>query len=104
LTGWQKVLAASLNQQKELSINILASGTLEEPKISIQSSIEKLFSAAIGAKIKEKADKLKDKFADEISGKVGDISGLDGKLGDFNQWTELLNENDDLLKKLKPKL
>ena len=104
LTGWQKGLAASLNQQKELSINILASGTLEEPKISIQSSIEKLFSAAIGAKIKEKADKLKDKFADEISGKVGDISGLDGKLGDFNQWTELLNENDDLLKKLKPKL
>ena len=104
LTGWQKTLAASLNQQKQLSINLLASGTLAEPKISIESSVEKLFSAAIGAKIKQQADKLKDKFADSISEKVGDISGLDGKLGDFNQWTDALQGNDDLLKKLKPKL
>jgi len=104
LTGWQKTLAGSLNQQEQLSIDIIASGSLIEPKITIKSSIEKLFSAAIGEKIKQQAEKLKDKFSQQISAKVGDLSGLDGKLGDFNQWTDALKDNDDLLKQLKPKL
>jgi len=104
LTGWQKALAGSLNQQKHLSIIIIASGSLIDPKIKVESSIEKLFSAAIGAKIKQQAEKLKDKFTQQISDKVGDLSGLDGKLGDFNQWTDALKGNDDLLKQLKPKL
>jgi len=104
LTGWQKTLAASLNQQKQLAITILASGSLTDPKIKVESSIEKLFSAAIGAKVQQQAEKLKDKFSGAISEKAGDLSGLDGKLGDFDQWTDALKGNDELLKKLKPKL
>lgn len=101
LSGWKKTLAASLNQQKQFKINIMVSGTIENPKIKVDSSIEKLFSQAIGAKIKEQASKLKGKIKKTISDKVGDLSFLDGITGDFSSWSEQLKTNDGLLSKLK---
>ena len=101
LTDWQKTLAASLNQQKQLTVDITAAGTLANTKIKVSSSLEKLFSAAIGEKVKQQAEKLKGKFTSAISDKVGDLSSLNGLTGNFDQWTQQLKGNDELLKKLK---
>lgn len=101
LSGWQKTLANSLNQQKQISINVIATGSLKKPEIQIKSSIEKLFSQAIGAKVKEQAEKLKGKFSSKISERIGDLSSLDKLSGDFSQWTEQLKGNDEILDKLK---
>lgn len=101
LSGWQKILANSLNQQKQITVNVIATGSLKEPKIQIKSSIEKLFSQAIGAKVKEQAEKLKSKFSSAISEQVGDLSSLSNLTGDFDQWTEQLKGNDETLEKLK---
>jgi len=101
LSGWQKTLAGLLNQQKQLAIDVIATGSLSDPDIKIKSSLEKLFTAAIGEKVKQQAEKLKGKFASAISDKVGDLSVLDGITGDFDQWSEQLKGNDELLKKLK---
>ena len=101
LSGWQKTLASSLNQQKQLTIDIAAKGSLDDPKVTVKSSLEKLFTAAIGEKMKQQAEKLKEKFSSAISDKVGDLSSLDGITGDFDQWSEQLKGNDELLEKLR---
>lgn len=101
LSGWQKTLANSLNQQKQITVDVSATGSFKKPEIKIKSSIEKLFSQAIGAKVKEQAEKLKGKFSSAISERVGDLSSLDNLTGDFGQWTEQLKGNDELLEKLK---
>lgn len=101
LSGWQKTLANNLNQQKQITVNVTATGSLKDPKIQVKSSIEKLFSQAIGAKVKQQAEKLKSKFSSAISDQVGDLSSLDNITGDFDQWAEQLKGNDELLEKLK---
>ncbi len=101
LTGWQKILANSLNQQKQITINVTATGSVKKPNIQIKSSVEKLFSQAIGAKVKEQAEKLKSKFSSAISQKVGDLSSLENLTNDFQQWSGQLKGNDDRLEKLK---
>lgn len=101
LSGWQKTLAESLNQQKQLSIDVTAAGSLTNPSIKVKSNIEKLFSSAIGAKVKQQAEKYKGKLTKAISEKVGDLSSLENIIGDLDQWSEQLKGNDDLLKKLK---
>jgi len=101
LSGWQQALADSLNQQKQITIDIAAKGSLDDPKITVKSSLEKLFTAAIGKKLKQQAEKLKGKFSSAISDKVGDLSSLDGITGDFEQWSEQLEGNDELLEKLR---
>jgi len=101
LTGWQKTLASSLNQQQQLTLEVIATGSIDNPKINVKSSLEKLFSAAIGEKVKQQAEKLKGKFTTAISEKVGDLSSLDGITGGFDQWSEQLKGNDELLNNLK---
>jgi uncharacterized protein (TIGR03545 family) len=100
LSGWQKTLAESLNQQSQLSIEVTVSGSLQEPKFKIRSSIENLFKDAIGKKVKQQAEKLKVKFSDEISKKVGDLKDLDQYTKNFDQWKDQLKSNDKLLDKL----
>lgn len=101
LSGWQKTLAKSLNKQKQLTIDVTAKGSLQEPDLKVKSNIEKLFAEAIGEKLKQQAEKLTGDFSSAISEKVGDLSFLDSFGGDFDKWTEQLQGNDDLLKKLK---
>jgi uncharacterized protein (TIGR03545 family) len=101
LSGWKSALAKSLNQQKQLNIDVIVTGTLDKPIIKVKSSIEKLFTHAIGEKIKQQASKLKGQFSKEISNKVGDLSFLDGITGDFSTWSNELKNNNDLLSKLK---
>jgi len=101
LTGWQKLLATSLNQQKNLMVEVIATGSLAKPTVRVKSSIEKLFSKAIGEKLKQKTNKLKGKFAAAISDKVGDLSLLDGIESKMDQWAEQLKLNDNVMKKLK---
>ncbi len=104
LSGWQKTMAESLNQQDKLNIKIAVTGSLEQPKFKIDSSIESLFKDAIGQKVKQQAEKLKQKFSDEISEKVGDLGDLEQYTKNFEQWKEQLKLNDELLEKLKVKL
>lgn len=103
LSGWQKTLAESLNQQSQLSIDVAVTGSLQEPQFKIRSSIENLFKDAIGKKLKQQAEKLKGKFSKEISKKVGDLGDIDQYTKNFDQWKEQLKLNDKLLEKLKVK-
>jgi uncharacterized protein (TIGR03545 family) len=104
LSGWQETLAESLNQQSQLSIDVAVTGSLQEPQFKIRSSIENLFKDAIGKKLKQQAEKLKSKFSEEISAKVGDLGDLDQYTKNFDQWKEQLKSNDELLEKLKVKI
>jgi len=103
LSGWQKTLANSLNQQKQLEVGLTVTGSLDEPKFKINSSLDKLFSEAIGQKVKQQAEKLKGKFSQAISEKVGDLGSLDQYSKDLEQWSDKLKVNDELLGKLKVK-
>ena len=104
LSGWQKTLSGSLEQQQKLEVKIKLSGTLEQPKFKVTSSLESLFTRAIGAKVKEKTEKLKGKFSSAISDKVGDLGDLEQYSQSMEQWDEKLKLNDKLLSKLKVKL
>ena len=101
LAGWQKSLTSALNRQKQLSIDVNVSGTLRNPSIKVSSSVEKLFASAIGDTIKDQAKKYSGKITAAISDKVGDLSALDGIMGNFDQWGDQLQGNDDLLKQIK---
>jgi uncharacterized protein (TIGR03545 family) len=101
LSGWQTSLATSLASQKTINLTVLAKGSLNHPSISVKTNLEKLFTSAIGDNLKEQASKYKKAFKNEISKRVGDMSKLDGINGDFENWTDALKSNDQLLEKLK---
>ena len=104
LSGWQKTLASSLNQQRHLNMELKVTGTIDKPKFKINSSLDKLFSNAIGQKVQQQSEKLIGKFNESISARVGDLDSLDQYYKDLAQWSEKLNLNDDLLKNFKLKL
>ncbi|MBV1908388.1 MAG: TIGR03545 family protein [Kangiellaceae bacterium] len=103
LTGWQKTMASSLNQQKQLSIDVKLTGTLEQPTFKVNSSLDSMFTQAIGEKVKQQAEKLKGKFSEAISDKVGDLGELEQYTKGLEQWSEKLKLNDGLLDGLKIK-
>lgn len=104
LSGWQKTLAASLSQQEQLNIDLRVTGSLDDPQFKIKSSLDKLFTEAIGQKVKQQAEKLKGKFSEAITEKVGDLGSLDQYTKDLEQWSDKLKVKDELLKDLNVKL
>jgi uncharacterized protein (TIGR03545 family) len=104
LSGWQKSLATSVNNESSISFNLTAIGSISKPKIKLDSSIEKLFKKAIGDKVKNEAAKLTDKVKQSITNKVGDISTLENFNANFDQWQEKMGDKDNLLKNLLTKI
>ena len=104
LSDWQKTLAESLNQQKVINISVSATGPLSQPILKVSSSLEKLFTQAIGKILKEKSEKMKDKYANAISERVGDLSSIENFNAKFDQWKSELQNKDKLLSKLKGKV
>jgi len=104
LAGWQKSLANSVNNEKDISFKLTAKGSITEPKIKLDTSVEKLFKKAIGDKVKKEADKLKGKVKQSISDKVGDISSLENFEDNFKQWQSQMGEKDKLLESLLGKV
>jgi uncharacterized protein (TIGR03545 family) len=99
LSGWQKSLFESLNQQASVDINVIATGNLADPKLSVSSSIDKLFKQAIGKQLEQKATEYKGDVEAAIRNKVGDLSGLGSEL-DFDSFGSQLTNKDALLEKL----
>ena len=99
LSGWQSSMHEALNQQQVIDIKVTASGSLSSPKLSVSSSLDKLFKQAIGQQLKQKANQYKDQIADAVMQKTGDLSGL-GAGVDFNSLTSQLTDQDALLEKL----
>ncbi|TQV88416.1 TIGR03545 family protein [Aliikangiella coralliicola] len=104
ISDWQKSLATSVNQQAKLDFKLTANGSITEPKIRLDSSIEKLFQKAIGEKVKQKAQKLTGKVKAAIGEKIGDISSLDNFTKDFDGWDSQIADKDALLKNLLGKI
>ncbi|MET1255003.1 TIGR03545 family protein [Aliikangiella maris] len=104
LPDWQLALAQSISGQSQLDFNLSATGALESPKIRLKSNMEKLFQNVMGAQLKQKAEKLKDKAKTIISEKVGDISGLENFNSNFEKWQAEINNKDELLKDILGKI
>ncbi len=104
LSGWKKTLATSISQQKSIDLKLTADGTLDKPGLKVSSSISRLFTQAIGEKVKQKAAKYSDKIKAEISNRVGDISGLESFSDQFDQWGGELKNKDQLLESLLGKI
>lgn len=99
LSGWQSSMHKALNQQQAIDIKVTASGSLTSPKLSVSSSLDKLFKQAIGQQLKQKANQYKDQITDAVMQKTGDLSGL-GSGVDFDNLTGQLTDKDALLEKL----
>jgi uncharacterized protein (TIGR03545 family) len=104
ISDWQKLLADSINDEAKISFLIRADGTLSEPNIKIDSSLEKLFSQAIGKKIKQKSEQLEVKVKKQLSEKIGDYSQLEDFQSNFSQWQSQLTNKDQLLEDLLSKI
>jgi len=97
ISGWQKSLATSINNEKVINFKLTATGPITEPTINIDSGIEKLFKNAIGDKIKNEVDQYSGKIKQSIMDKVGDLSTLEGYNANFDQWESQMGEHDKLL-------
>ncbi|HFB66364.1 MAG TPA: TIGR03545 family protein [Aeromonadales bacterium] len=105
LSGWQKQMAASINQQPEISAKITVTGSLQQPEIHINSGLEKIFQNMLKARLQKETAKIKDQLQDALTAKIGDLS----KLGSLDQqmggWQQQLNVGDkglsDILKGIK---
>ncbi len=104
ISGWQKTLASSISDESNINFKLSVSGDISDPKIKLDSSLEKLFKNAIGAKVKQEAEKLTDKIKQSISEKVGDISALENFNGIFSEWQSQISSNDNLLKGILDKI
>ncbi len=104
ISGWQKSLATSINNEKKIDFNLSATGTINNPTIKLDSGIEKLFKNAIGDKIKNEVDKYSGKIKQSIVDKVGDLSALDSFNGNFDQWQSQMGDQDKLLKGIVGKI
>ncbi|WP_196139680.1 TIGR03545 family protein [Aliikangiella sp. G2MR2-5] len=104
LGGWQKSLAQSINGQSKINFELTATGTINEPKIRLKSSIENLFKQAVGEQLKKKAEGLKGKVNEALSEKIGDFSSLQNFGSQFKEWQSKLKANDDVLEQLKGKI
>ena len=84
--GAMAQLVDILNKQQSLPFNIGASGSIESPKVSVTSSVDKIIADAIGGKAKEKVaqyqSSLKAKFDQQYQ------NGLAGQAG----WSSQLSE------------
>jgi len=104
ISPWQKSLAMSVNHEAKIDFKLTASGSITEPKIKIDSSLEKLFKKAIGDKVKKEAEKLSGKVKQSIADKVGDISALENFNSNFDQWQSQMSEKDNRLQNLLGKI
>ncbi|TQV72113.1 TIGR03545 family protein [Aliikangiella marina] len=104
LSDWKKTLAASINSQKVVDFDLKVTGSVSEPKVKLKSSLENLLKDAVGEKVKQKAESLKADFKQQITEKVGDISGLEDFNGNLDDWQKQLGSKDDLLKEILGKI
>lgn len=104
LSDWQQSLAKSVNQQNKIDFKLVAKGSLSEPKIKLSSSLEKLFSKAIGDKVKQKAKELTADIEESVSNKVGDLSELENFNERLAEWKSQLGDKDKLMKNLLGKI
>lgn len=104
VASWQQDFAKSLNQQKNIDIQVIASGSIAEPSIKVKSNLEKVLKSAIGQKVSQKAEALKDDVKLKISEKVGDISALEKFNENFKGWEDQLGSKDNLLESLLGKI
>jgi uncharacterized protein (TIGR03545 family) len=104
ISGWQKSLATSINNEQKIDFKLTANGSITDPKIKLDTSVEKLFKQAIGDKVKNEAAKLKGKVKQSITDKVGDISSLENFNENFDQWKSQMGEKDKLLENLLGKI
>ncbi len=104
LSGWQKGLASAINQQPSIQLNLTATGDIGEPKIKLDSSLESLFQKALGEQVKQKAQSLKTEIKNKLTEKIGDQSSLDNYTKQFDEWKNLLNQNNQFLDDIKNKI
>ncbi len=104
LSGWQKSLTTGLSKTNLIKVTILANGDLSNPRFSLSSNLEKIFSSALGDNLKQKTSKYKKEVSQQISERVGDLSSLNDLSDNFDEWSKKLQINDSLLKNIKVNL
>lgn len=104
LSDWQQSLANSVNEQSKIDLKLVAKGSMAEPNIKLSSSLEKLFSKAIGDKVKQKAKALTADIEKSVTEKVGDLSELENFNEKLTEWKGQLGDKDKLMKNLLGKI
>lgn len=105
LSGWQKQMATSINQQPEITAKITVTGSLQQPKIHINSGLEKIFQNMLKARLQKETVKIKKQLQDALTAKIGDLSSLGNLDQQMGGWQKQLNVGDkglsDILKGIK---
>ena len=81
-------LAALLNQQQQIPLNIATSGLISEPEVSIRSSLDKLLGDALLGEAKQKVAA----YQNELQAKLN--SQLQTGLAGQQDWAALLTQQD----------
>jgi uncharacterized protein (TIGR03545 family) len=81
-------LATLLNQQQQIPLNIATTGLLSAPKVSIQSSLDKLLGDALLGKAKEKVAAYQSELQAKLNAKLQ--TGLAAE----QDWATLLTQQD----------
>ncbi|MCW9000064.1 MAG: TIGR03545 family protein, partial [Kangiellaceae bacterium] len=104
LSGWRKSLGEGINQQEQIDFKLTASGSLVDPKIRLESNLEKVMQNALGEQVKQKAAELKGDVKAKLTEKVGDLSSLQDYAKEFDQWKDKMNAQLKVLEQYKVKI
>lgn len=104
LSGWRKSLGEGVNQQEQIDFKLTATGSLVEPKIRLESNLEKVMQNALGDQVKQKAEALKGDVKTKLAEKVGDLSSLQDYTKEFDQWKDKMSDQLNVLEQFKVKI
>ncbi|MEE4245611.1 MAG: TIGR03545 family protein [Kangiellaceae bacterium] len=69
--SWQKQLLLAVNQQEQISFNSNITGDIGDPRIELDSSLNKLFKAALKSRLDVEKQSLKQDAKDRLKQKIG---------------------------------
>jgi len=88
-SGFMTAIQQALATANDFDINAIITGTLQEPKISLSTDLDKIVGKVvkqqIAGKFKKYEQELKQKIAQQTQGPISSLGGLSGKLAGYDQ-------------------
>lgn len=104
-SGWRKSLMQSLSSMQTLTLTGIASGTFQQPDLSVKTNLNGVLKNALSAEIKQQAKALKQQVKGELDQQLAQqlaplqsqVNGLSGFSGEADQ---RINEFESMLKRI----
>ena len=96
-----QAIASALQNINALDLDLLVSGNVQSPAVTVRSNLDQVLAGAVGQEVKQQAAALGDKLRTQLQEQLGpDLAALQQLQGDVTGLQNLFSEKQEALKAL----